>query len=149
MICKFFESQIEEGFKNNICLICRKPNCKHLQSYRIRQQKGIINFIISIMRKDEEYYPTCKKWAFGRRVKTIPQLKKLFKSQQKSMEEKEFWLDNLTKIPYNELEITNIPYKHKYRPSKWTSLDSKGIVNEGFVIEVKNIPWKRIVGGMI
>lgn len=34
-----FESEIEEGFKKNICLICHKPNCKHLQ--RWRTQNGI------------------------------------------------------------------------------------------------------------
>lgn len=45
---KFFESEIEEGFRNNICLICNNSNCKHLQRWRVRNKIGIPKIVISL-----------------------------------------------------------------------------------------------------
>ncbi len=150
-----FESEIEEGFKKDICLICRKPNCKHLQDWRIMNGISILpeepfwDRVLWWRRK--KYYPICRAYAFpspkARKDELIPQWKKLLKSKQKSMKEKEFWKNAVTIIPYESKPeiIIQIPFKHKHRLKNWIPFDSQGIPYEGIIItEIKKIPWKRI-----
>ncbi len=133
-----FESEIEDGFKKNICLICKKPNCKHLQEWGIKTSRTGI-----ILKKKTYYRKSFKK----KKPLTEPQWKKLLKSKQKSIIEKEFWESVLVVIPYgNKPEIiTQLPFKHKYRPKGWIPFYSQGIIDKGVIItEIKKIPWKKI-----